>query len=124
MFQVPNDCRFKLKNHSLNSSDADGNNGAFIIIFEGRELQCIASDGEGWDHVSVSLSNRCPNWREMSYIKNLFWDEEDTVIQFHPPKSEYINNLPYCLHLWRPQDIKIPLPPSILVGIKESERKE
>lgn len=27
---------------------------------------------------------------------------------------------PYCLHLWRPLDAVIPLPPSILVGPKPS----
>lgn len=95
-----------------------GNNGAFMIPFEGRELGVIASDGLGWEHVSVSLGNRTPNWREMCHVKDLFWEEEDTVIQYHPAKSEYVNNHPNCLHLWRPQGEKIPIPPSYLVGIK------
>jgi len=77
---------------------------------------CAPMDME-WQHVSVSLSNRCPSWEEMAMIKNLFWGEDETVIQFHPKKSEYINNHPYCLHLWKHVDGHA-LPPSILIGIK------
>jgi hypothetical protein len=100
------------------SSRDDGNNGAFIVPFEGRELKVIVSYGMNWDHVSVSLPNRTPNWEEMSFIKDLFFDENETVIQFHPKKSEYVNNHLYCLHLWRKQDSEHELPPSILTGIK------
>ena len=38
-----------------------------------RPLRIIASTDMGWDHVSVSLSNRCPNWYEMEQIKRLFF---------------------------------------------------
>lgn len=71
-----------------------------------------------WDHVSVSCKNRCPNWPEMSFIKDLFFDEEECAFQFHPPKSQYINNHPYCLHIWKPAKVEIPMPPSIMVGAK------
>lgn len=71
-----------------------------------------------WDHVSVSLPNRCPNWKEMCFIKDLFFYLDETVIQYHPPKSEHINNHPYCLHLWRPHEYVIPLPMSSMVGVK------
>lgn len=70
---------------------ATGNNGAFIIPFRTVKLTVIASDGFGWDHVSVSLPNRCPNWPEMCFIKDLFFKEDETVIQFHPKKSSYKN---------------------------------
>lgn len=101
------------------STKEDGNNGIFFVYFEGRELKVIASDGMDWDHVSVSLPNRCPNWKEMSFIKDLFFYENECVVQYHPPKSEYVNNHPYCLHLWRPQQFELPTPPSIMVGVKE-----
>lgn len=94
-----------------------GNNGMFICkIARGQELRVIASDGEGWEHVSVSRKDRCPTWDEMCQIKALFWDEEDCVIQYHPPKSDYVSNHPYCLHLWRPIGIDMPRPPSLMVG--------
>ena len=95
--------------------------GAFLIFTPaGRELKIIASSGDAergieWEHVSVSLSNRCPTWEEMCLVKSLFWDDEETVIQLHPPKSKWINNHPYCLHLWRPLKESIPLPPEIAV---------
>jgi hypothetical protein len=90
----------------------------------GRRLKIIASPGDAhesipWEHVSVSCSNRCPNWIEMSFVKDLFWDAEDAVMQLHPPKSQYINQHPYCLHLWRPLTQIIPLPPMIAVGLKD-----
>lgn len=69
-----------------------------------------------WDHVSVSLRNRAQNWREMCFIKGLFWDEEDVVIQYHPAKSEYVNMHENTLHLWRPMDKDVPTPPKELVG--------
>lgn len=83
-----------------------------------KKLSVIASDGEGWEHVSVSLKSRSPLWHEMNYIKGLFWDDDEVVIQYHPKKSEYVNNHNYCLHLWKPIDVELPEPPSILVGIK------
>lgn len=93
----------------------EGNNGAFIIPYKSFTLLVITSDGEGWDHVSVSLRNRCPNWDEMCFIKDLFFESEETVIQLHPPKSVYKNVHNYCLHLWRNQKEDYKLPPSIFV---------
>ncbi len=87
----------------------------------GHKLCVIASDGLDpdievpWEHVSVSLPNRCPNWPEMCFIKDLFFAPEEVVMQLHPAKSEYVNNHDYCLHLWRPLKAEIPLPPTIAV---------
>ena len=49
-------------------------------------------------------------------MKDLFFDDEETVIQYHPKKSQYVNQHPYCLHLWRPFNADVPLPPKELVG--------
>lgn len=90
---------------------------------ENKALQIIASSGieeisNGWEHVSVSLPSCCPTWDEMCFVKDLFWNENETVIQFHPAKSEYVNNHKFCLHLWRPTRNEILTPPSLLVGLK------
>lgn len=82
----------------------------------GVTLLIVASDGEGWEHVSASLPNRTPNWREMEFVCRLFWTEDEAVMQLHPPRSDWISNHPHCLHLWRPTDGAIPLPPSWMVG--------
>lgn len=73
----------------------------FNIPFRGYMLTVIASDDNGWGHLSVSLKNRNPNWDEMCYVKNLFFEDE-VCIQFHPKKSEYVNLFEHCLHIWRP----------------------
>jgi hypothetical protein len=114
---------------SWRSEFGDGANGAFLIMGpNGRWLRIIASDGtnpvaEGWEHVSVSREDMkfCPSWVEMCFVKDLFWDEEETVIQFHPPKSEYVNHHPTTLHLWRDRAWDLTpfaTPSPILVGPK------
>lgn len=106
----------------------DSENGVFIVNYKfGRQLRIVASNGLGWEHVSVSCKrkskNLCPTWEEMCFVKSLFWDDEDCVVQFHPPKSEYVDNVE-ALHMWRPIGIELPCPPSILVGYKELGRLE
>ena len=99
--------------------NGDGGNGIFKVYVEGKSFNVIASNGGGWDHVSVTPGNlkrtACPTWEEMCAIKDMFFEPEETVIQYHPPKSEYINNHPCCLHLWRPQGVDVPRPPMIYV---------
>lgn len=90
----------------------------------GRDLTIIASSGDGelgieWEHVSVSARKYCPNWVEMCFVKDLFWDPEDVVMQLHPAKSRWISNHATCLHMWRPLKESIPLPPDITVGNKD-----
>ena len=75
----------------------------------------IFSRGGGWDHVSVSFHDRCPTWDEMCYIKDLFFEAGECVMQLHPAKKDYINMHPYVLHLWRPQQSEIPMPPKAFV---------
>lgn len=111
---VPN--QFRIKTGQLGSTDDFGNNGAFGLKYNSYKIFCIASNKLGWEHVSVTINRqRCPEWNIMAYIKNLFWDDEDTVIQFHPARSEYINSHPFCLHLWKPIGLKLPLPEQVLV---------
>lgn len=101
--------------------------GAFIIPGPNNQpLRVLVSDGDfeaaglseefAWEHVSVSLPNRCPNWPEMDFIKNIFWRDDETVMQLHVPRVEHKNLHPYCLHLWRPLRAEIPRPPSLAVA--------
>jgi len=91
---------------------------------EGVDLLIIASPGDSleevpFEHVSVSTKTRCPHWKEMCFVKDLFWDPEEMVMQLHPPQSQWVNNHPYCLHLWKPVKQEIPAPPGIAVGFRE-----
>jgi len=81
-----------------------------------REMHIVASTGEGWEHVSVSRDNRCPNWPEMEFIKRKFFKDDEAVMQLHVPETDHINCHDYCLHLWRPLNAEIPRPPSYMVG--------
>ena len=85
-------------------------------FFRMNNITIIASRGEGWDHVSVSLADRCPTWEEMCRVKNAFFYPSECVIQYHPAIEEYVNYHPFCLHLWRPQNVSVPFPPKQLVG--------
>ena len=128
----------RLTSGRLASSSKDGMNGLFFFDREGYCIRCIASDGSDWkakklvggalpgkpwEHVSVSLDTRCPTWDEMNFVKEMFWRDDECVIQYHPPKSNYVNIMPYCLHLWKPIGVKIPMPPSMCVGPTDEQMK-
>ena len=95
------------------SNDCDG---VYFIKRGPVRITVIASNGAGWDHVSVSIRNRCPTWEEMEFVRGLFFRDDETVMQLSVPRSAHISLHPFCLHLWRPQDGEIPRPPDELVG--------
>jgi hypothetical protein len=94
---MPND--YRIQDGILGSTEESGNHGAWTIPFASFILHVIASDGMGWEHVSVSLSHRTPHWRERCFIKDVFWDEEEVVMQSHPTQSESVNRHEHCLYL-------------------------
>lgn len=113
------------------SDSSYGNNGFFIFPhyrINNYEIRCQISDGEGWEHVSVTIgkknesATRNPTWDEMCWVKSMFFNEEECVIEYHPPKSEYVSCHPFCLHLWRPIGIELPLPNSLMVGPPEFKK--
>lgn len=118
-FHVPE--RYRVLVGKLASNRDYGNNGVFVINFKKYSsskvlnVRVIASDGDGWEHVSVSIKGRIPPWDLMCAVKNLFWDKEDCVVQYHPPESEYVNDHPFVLHLWRPIGKEFPRPPKYMV---------
>ena len=83
------------------------------VTIRGRMFYVVYSNGGGWDHVSVSLPNRCPTWDEMCEIKDMFFNEDECCIEFHPKKTEYVNIHPYCLHIWKPQGVELVTPPGL-----------
>jgi len=99
-------------------TDGDHSCGVFSLLVNGIDVRVIASAGEGWDHVSVSKEDSCPTWDEMEAVKRLFFKDDETAMQLHVPPADHINCHPNCLHLWRPHDRKIPMPPSFMVGTK------
>ena len=110
----------RIRKGEFASDGSYGLTGAFVVFGpRGEWLRIIADNTDAaWEHVSVSTTHRTPNWTEMCFVKNLFWNEDECVIQYHPPKKDYVNCHPYCLHLWKPLKHVIPMPPPIMVGPK------
>lgn len=114
--------QYRVRDGAMASSPEDGRNGAFRIPTPTGMLAVIVSDGSdwaeselpppAWEHVSVSLAARCPTWSEMDFVKRIFWRDDELVLQFHVPREQHINCHPYCLHLWKPVGVTIPLPPT------------
>lgn len=122
----PNQFRVRGNLGPWSSDDSFGPNGMFSVPspvspVADTVLKVIASNGDGWDHVSVSLPHRCPDWPEMCHIKDLFWSPEETVIQYHPAAADYVNHHPHCLHMWRKQEFEFPVPPTWMVGPGKGE---
>lgn len=120
MFKTP--LKFAIQ-HPLIPSSSEG--GAFELpIRDGVVAVCIASSGAVWEHVSLRIIETfhpqpleaTPTWDQMEAVKNVFWDAEDCVIQYHPPKSLYVNNHTNVLHLWRKVGFDMPMPDPGLVG--------
>ena len=105
---------YRILNNKFYKNDGDDTCGVFYISSptDRQEMCVVASSGAGWDHVSVSRTDRCPNWTEMEHVKRLFFRDDETAMQLHVPPSEHRSLHPYCLHMWRPLDCKIPRPPA------------
>lgn len=102
-----------------------GKDGIVVIYDSGEAYKDeggVEHPGSGWEHLSarVKMNNgeRVPTWEEMCWLKHLFWEDEEVVVQFHPKKSEYVNNHPFVLHLFKEVGKEFPHPPVELVGLK------
>ena len=115
----------ELRNTANLLIDRIGNDGGMGEIFKlgKRYGSVIWSNGGGWEHVSVCPYKRSytPSWADMCALKDMFFHEDETVVPYNPAKSEYVNNMPNCLHLWRSINTDFPVPPSIMVGIRKGQ---
>lgn len=106
---------YSLKAPRLKAVELGDDGGIFKWRHNGKNFTIVASFGGGWDHVSVDASGLIPSWEDMAAIKDMFFEPEETVIEYHPAKSQYVNLAQDTLHLWRPQDEQIPVPPIWMV---------
>ena len=93
-----------------------------LAVISSGERHGVAGP-EAWEHVSVSLfpkAKRLPTWEEMQGVKDLFWRKDETVLQYHPAESDYVNVYD-CLHLWKPP-YELTLPPTITLAPKVTGR--
>lgn len=78
--------------------------GGFVELKGGKRASFCFSTADGIEHASIQLyARRLPTWDEMCEVKDIFWDEEEDVVQVHPRRSVYVN-LTEALHLLRPCD--------------------
>lgn len=122
---------FKRVNLYGDEFPGDDYNGAFVIDKHknGEFYLVIVSNGQGFDHVSVTSHRKnganikkCPSFEEMQMIKEKIFAEDEVVFQLHPREEDYINTHPYCLHLWKPNNCNMSVPP--LSSINDDELTE
>jgi len=104
------------------SSESDGFNGLFFIpgrrlpseYGESVFLKVVASDGFGWDHVSVLGPNREATNQEMEDVRRLFWHRSEVVVEYHDPMVGIpeMTGQPRARHLWSAQGCEVIRPPS------------
>lgn len=109
------------KNLEIYDQGEDGFIGRYYDSRTNKWLTFVFSWGMGWEHLSVSMPSRTPTWEQMCTMKDIFFEEEEVCVEYHPKKSEYVNNHSHCLHIWKPINSKLPVPESILVGLKGIE---
>ena len=87
-------------------------NSGFIKLPDAGTCTLLWGDNEdGWEHVSISPNkmHKIPSWNDMCILKDIFFNDEEEVLQLHPKKSQYVNISTNCLHLWRPKGLEIML---------------
>lgn len=105
----------KLGGEVLQGGRDEEHPGSWGIAAHLDDMMMIIGCGEGWDHVSVSLPYRVPVYEEMKAIKRMCFRDDEWAMELHAPPSEHISVHPYVLHLWRPHDTQIPIPPEIMI---------
>ena len=69
-------------------------NGLRVII------DCSQKDDDRWwVHISVSFAKRTPGHADMAMVKRDFLGDRYAYAVW-PPREEYVNIHPHCLHLW------------------------
>lgn len=61
---------------------------------------CTEMDDKRWLHLSVSREDRIPNWDEIVYVKETFLGKDTEGIVKLAPRSQWVNLMPYCMHIW------------------------
>lgn len=78
---------------------------AEITVGKFRGSVVFSNNEKGYEHVSFCPYNgRLPDWYAMCELKDMFFNHEEEAYQIMPKKSEYVNMVDNCLHLWRPHN--------------------
>ncbi len=107
-----------LEKYIINNERLKINNNFLVPLNNNKEAFVVASENfMGWNHVSAHVTEstgealkRTPSNEEMQFLRNLFFRENDVVLEFHPAKKDYVNNHSYVLHMWESTDDKFVYP--------------
>ena len=78
---------------------------AEITVGKYRGSVVFSNNERGYEHVSFCpYDGRLPDWSAMRTLKDVFFNGEEEAYQIVPKKSEYVNMVDNCLHLWRPHN--------------------
>lgn len=59
-------------------------------------------------HLSIAHNRRYPTWDEIRDIRYALVPDEVMVAMFLPPRREYVNQHPYCFHLFEVIESEVP----------------
>ena len=109
--------RWRIKTGSYGSTEVDGFNGAFLVPLEGELWHVIIADGMGFKHLSITNAQKrmLPNWTVLSRVKDAYCGDDEWAVLYFPAKDDYINDHPFCHHLWTPLNEPLPKPMIALV---------
>lgn len=65
-------------------------------------------NGVQWLHVSFARKSRMPTYDEMQMVKRDFIGDSRKAIFVLPPRKNYVNIHPNCLHLWCCENDSLP----------------
>lgn len=99
----------------IDKENFDGIMGRYFNREDTKMYTFVFSWGGGWEHLSVSLPHKTPSWDTMCIMKNIFWEDDEVCVEYHPRRMDYVNLHQHCLHIWRPIDKELPTPPKIYV---------
>ena len=105
----------KEPNLFIDKEGYDGFSGRWFNKYDNKTYDFIFSYGGKWEHLSVSRSNKTPDWNIMCKMKEIFWKDDEVCVEYHPRKIDYINLHKNCLHIWKPINEEIPTPPIYFV---------
>jgi hypothetical protein len=69
------------------------------IHIMGSCLVVTSIDGDKW-HLSISCVDRLPTYEELKKARYKYTPNRLSMAQIFPPREEFVNLHPYCLHLW------------------------
>jgi hypothetical protein len=69
-----------------------------LSVLVGREV-APGYPGPMW-HLSISHADRYPEWDEIVEARYRFIPDQVRVAQLLPPRAEWVNLHPTCMHLW------------------------